>query len=527
MQGGPGIPTFYWYGEEAGYNILVIELLGVDLYDILESCKELSITTITSIANQMLLSIKHFHNNNYVHRDIKPTNFVLSREGSRVYMIDYGLSKRYRNGNNFTHISYRDHKDIVGTVRYSSLNTHRGIEQSRRDDMESLGYTLIYLAKGALPWQKPEGKTRLQKYTEVQKKKETLPLEELCEGLDLEFIKYMSYCRTLKFEQCPDYSYLQRLFKSCFYRQEDNKNFKYDWIRLGVSTKVVTDNERLEDVTNQALGANQRSDYSISQSSVDLCNDGSKKAYTMKMLTNKKKEERQRSVGHHYTRVRDFSNAKAALGKFKQKESSLGYVSRLFNIKHRYMFSNCEEEKLAHGDTEAVYNHNKGETIAVSKYPVKQQRERIKSVNQNSTTKSDISPIETDMARMKYAAYLQTEKNSDYIDFRKTKKPINAPDDNLCDFQLEEILENPPGTKTLNKVECDIPNEKPVNFNITMPVSAARVSLKDHRPKKRRRYKETFLHLYGAKTDSLFKDVKLESTQGDSCKSEAIIDKKD
>lgn len=551
MQGGPGIPAFYWHGQEGGYNILVIELLGRDLDSIRQSCKKLGVTTLTSLATKMLLTLEHFHNNYYIHRDIKPSNFVLNTTGTSVYIIDFGLSKRYRNKHNFTHISYRDHKDIVGTVRYSSLNTHRGIEQSRRDDMECLGYTLVYLGRGGLPWQQPKGKTRLQKYAEVQRMKEVVGIEELCEGLGKEFIEYVKYCRALKFEQRPDYSYLQRLFKSCFYRQPDYSDFKYDWTRLGMLLRAGTTEEEQRDATNQAvaLGTHQLSDcsLSISQNSVDLCHNLTREACTMKQLTNRKRENRQRSVGHQYTKARDFNNMRKDLSRARQRESSLGYVSKLFNIRQKRLMD-CEEQKAPCAWEEGVVcNYDREETLVdyneslnskdkiVLEHFIKQQKELLKSLNQSSTTKSETSHVDSsmnlredtkdlkipDLARAKHTGQLQTEINSDYVGFKRTKKPVAEPQ---CNSSFSKTPEIPPGTLQHKAVESDVPDEKPVNFHITMPSSTARVSLRNCRPKKAQTRKERLMHMYGAKTDSIFKDVRLDLVQGTKCKADEGIE---
>ena len=107
------------------------------------------------LADQMITRLEFIHSQNFLHRDMKPDNFLMgtgSKKG-QVYLIDFGLSKRYRDAKTGEHIPYRDGKSLTGTARYASVNTHVGVEQSRRDDLEAVGYILIYFLKGVLPWQ--------------------------------------------------------------------------------------------------------------------------------------------------------------------------------------------------------------------------------------------------------------------------------------------------------------------------------------------------------------------------------------
>ncbi|CAA7034030.1 unnamed protein product [Microthlaspi erraticum] len=157
LQGGIGIPNTKWFGVEGDqYNVLVMDLLGPSLETLFSSyCnKRFTLKTVLMLADQMINRLEFLHSKSYVHRDIKPDNFLMGLgRTDRVYMIDFGLAKRYRDSSTHRHIPYRDNKSLVGTPSYVSLNTHIGIEQSRRDDMESLGYVLMYFLKGSLPWQ--------------------------------------------------------------------------------------------------------------------------------------------------------------------------------------------------------------------------------------------------------------------------------------------------------------------------------------------------------------------------------------
>ena len=143
-----GVPKFYGVGELVNEYYLIIEFLGPNLIELFNFCKtkKLSIPCVCLIAIQMLNRIENLHKNNFIHRDIKPENFVIGTEekSNVIYLIDFGLSKRYKNPKNHQHIPYREGRPLTGTARYVSINTHLGIEQSRRDDLESIGYVLIF-----------------------------------------------------------------------------------------------------------------------------------------------------------------------------------------------------------------------------------------------------------------------------------------------------------------------------------------------------------------------------------------------
>jgi serine/threonine protein kinase len=147
-------------------------------------------------------------------------------------VIDFGLSKRYRDPKTGEHIPYKDKKQLTGTARYASVNTHLGIEQSRRDDLEAIGYILVYFLRGGqLPWQGLNGRTKDEKYNRIKEKKVATTVEQLTAGLPEEgaFTDYLVYCRNLRFDEKPDYQYLRRLFKESMHRNGYEYDYAYDW----------------------------------------------------------------------------------------------------------------------------------------------------------------------------------------------------------------------------------------------------------------------------------------------------------
>ncbi|OEJ85126.1 Casein kinase I HRR25 [Hanseniaspora osmophila] len=253
LSGGIGIPFMRWYGREGDYNAMVIDLLGPSLEDLFNYCyRQFSLKTVIMLAIQMISRIQYFHGRSFIHRDIKPDNFLLGngRRASTVHIIDFGLSKKYRDFNTHNHIPYRENKNLTGTARYASLNTHLGIEQSRRDDLESLGYVLIYFAKGSLPWQGLKADTKRQKYDRIMQKKMEISMEQLCFGLPQEFVDYMKYCRNLNFDDRPDYLYLERLFKDLAVKLEYHNDHLFDWTLLRY-TKTMLEQQQQQQQQQQ------------------------------------------------------------------------------------------------------------------------------------------------------------------------------------------------------------------------------------------------------------------------------------
>ena len=222
---GFGIPRLISFGKITNYKILVEELLGPSIYLTIEiKNNKTRLNDVCLIALQILDRLEYIHSKDVIHKDIKPFNFIFGKNDPNIiYVIDFGLSKKYRSSRTGKHIKFNKLKRIYGSFRYMSINCNRGYEQSRKDDLESLGYMLIYLAKKCLPWSdivdnSPESKREQMKKILVKKIKITP--EELCSGLPLEFADYIKYCRKLEFEDEPNYDYLKHLFIAILKRNE-------------------------------------------------------------------------------------------------------------------------------------------------------------------------------------------------------------------------------------------------------------------------------------------------------------------
>lgn len=235
LQGGTGIPNVRWFGGEGDYNVLVMDLLGPSLEDLFNFCgRKLTLKSVLMLADQMINRVEYVHGKSFLHRDIKPDNFLmgLGRRANQVYIIDFGLAKKYRDSLSHQHIPYRENKNLTGTARYASMNTHLGIEQSRRDDLESLGFVLMYFLRGSLPWQGLKAGTKKQKYEKISDKKVSTSIEALCRGHPTEFASYFHYCHSLRFDDKPDYAYLKRLFRDLFIREGFQFDYVFDWTNL-------------------------------------------------------------------------------------------------------------------------------------------------------------------------------------------------------------------------------------------------------------------------------------------------------
>ena len=186
-----GIPHVKWFGTTDEYNYMVLPLFGTSL-----ASKTFSLVDSFSIGQKIVKILSFIHGKGLIHRDIKPDNFVFSQDGTDVYIIDFGLCKKYIDNDN-KHIEIKSGKTIIGTPNFVSVNVHNGVEPSRRDDLISLAYIILYLINGGLPWIREVKEIKMQKQYILQWSKTPSNL-----------IEYLMYCENLKFDETPDYDYL-------------------------------------------------------------------------------------------------------------------------------------------------------------------------------------------------------------------------------------------------------------------------------------------------------------------------------
>ncbi|RWS00374.1 casein kinase I-like isoform gamma-2 isoform X1 [Dinothrombium tinctorium] len=240
-----GIPKIYYFGSCGKFNALVMELLGQSLQNYFDLCNHrFSLKTTLQLALQMLDRIEFVHSKGIVYRDIKPENFLFGRpecnKNRELYLVDFGLAKEYIDPISKCHIPCRGGKSLIGTARYISINTHLGKEQSRRDDLEAIGYTLLYFLRGSLPWQNLKIESSESRYKAISEIKKETSVDSLCNGFPRQFADYMRYARHLDFYEAPDYDYLRKLFYKALESYNIVIDNVFDWDLIHTSLPSPT-----------------------------------------------------------------------------------------------------------------------------------------------------------------------------------------------------------------------------------------------------------------------------------------------
>lgn len=271
LQGGAGIPALQWAGSEAGQAMMVTELLGPSIKDLIRACNyKLCLKTVLMLAEQFLNRIEFVHSKSYLHRDVKPENFLigLGKRSSLVYLIDFEQAKKYRDAKTHQHIVFKENKKPVGNIKFVSIYTHNGYEQSRRDDLIAIGYVLMFLLRGNLPWQ---GISNSNKNKLTADKKLSVHLDELCAQHPIEFKHYLEYSTSLKFEDCPDYVYLRRLFKGLYVSSGFEDDFLYDWSLMNYSNKKKGKQAEEEKKTEVEIKNNKNEETHVEKKKKKTC----------------------------------------------------------------------------------------------------------------------------------------------------------------------------------------------------------------------------------------------------------------
>ena len=249
-----GVPKIYKIGHSNKWNYMIMSYLGPNLEELFIYCKRsFSLKTSILLSLQTFKIIKGVHESGVIHRDIKPDNFVIGFGDShnKIFLIDFGLSVSFIDEKTMQHTDYIHKHQFTGSFRYSSINNHKGIQQSRRDDLESISYMMIYFYKGKLPWQNIPAKDKRDKLKKTYQRKIETSLEELCEGCPKEFKQIVRYSRNLGYKEKPDYSYIEYLLNKVRKRNKIKNDGNYDWnIDNETDSLQMTMKQELENIKN-------------------------------------------------------------------------------------------------------------------------------------------------------------------------------------------------------------------------------------------------------------------------------------
>ena len=228
---GPHIPKFESYSKDKGYNILVMELLGQSLDNLFIKLRQFSVKTTAIIGYQIIKILKYIHDRHIIHRDIKPDNFAMGRNelNDTLYLIDFGLAKKFRSSRTLKQYPLTKRKSLTGTARYASINALQGYEQSRRDDLESAGYVLMYFLRGDLPWQNIKKKKKKDKYAKICNKKKEVSSQELGKHFPSEFAEILEYFKNLGYTEDPNYDMCCKKLVNVLEKEKQSFDYIYDW----------------------------------------------------------------------------------------------------------------------------------------------------------------------------------------------------------------------------------------------------------------------------------------------------------
>ena len=271
---GYGIIEILSFGRNQNYNIMVQPLLGDSLYKLFLKCKKkFTLKDICLIGLQCLERIEWIHIKNIIHRDIKPDNFLMGIKDPRIiYLIDFGLSKKYRSERTSKHILFALTKKLTGTARYASINALKGFELSRRDDLESFCYMIIFFLIKKLPWQGVKAQTQAKRNRKICELKEDFNIYEHKNSIPNEFIKIFKYIKRLKFDEEPDYKMIRNAFKKILSDINYKENETFSWIK----DKKVLSLKKSSDIHRRKASSKKRIMDKISKLEEESTNRGNK-----------------------------------------------------------------------------------------------------------------------------------------------------------------------------------------------------------------------------------------------------------
>ena len=279
---GPGLPSVISFGQSGNYHILVENLLGESIYNIwLKKKKKLNLKDTCMFAIQALERIEYIHSKNYLHRDIKPGNFLVGNpDKSQIYIIDFGNARKYRSSRTGKHLPYAKNWKAYGTIIFLSTNVLKGIAQTRKDELESLGLVIIYLYQGSLPWSNLKCKDLYQGLYIIKQLKLKISNEELCKDLPKEIYDYMNYVKNMNFNDNPNYRYLKSCFLNILRKIGEKNDLIFSWIdkdKIPMKINSRNNSKSLQKIYKNIFLAHSNKAVSISNTDIDIINPLDKK----------------------------------------------------------------------------------------------------------------------------------------------------------------------------------------------------------------------------------------------------------
>ena len=403
---GYGIPKLIGYGKYGNFNVMIQEILGFNLMQIKALIHHFTIKDIAMMGIQILDRIEFIHSKYIIHRDIKPENFTTGFEDiSTIYLIDFGISRKYRSSRTLKHVKYALTGRMFGTVRYASYNASRGVEQSRRDDLESIANMLIYIYTGKLPWKgiNLKDRQRKKKYLEMLLLKKFTSPEKICEGMPDEYVDFYKYCKSLNFEQDPDYEYLRNIFRKILSNCLVLNDYKFSWI----------------------LNKNYLKNVKVFNNKIDTKNI--KKEKYINIFT------RANSPGNRLYHIIKNSLEKNEIERYKK---SIGNSENIFT--HNNINSNL--------DLDSIKTYNRGaseDMIQISgKNDISENQNNLNKSKMDFTYKSDLSQYNMNVDEFQDETKI-CEQNKTMINVIKNNENANLNNTNYIDLQsFNNIYEN-------------------------------------------------------------------------------------
>lgn len=238
-----GVPHVHYFGLHDNHYYLILDLMGSNLQEIFEERgNRFSLKTCIMIFKRLLNFFESIHDRGIIFRDLKPENILVGYDNPKeLYIVDFGMAKPFMVAK--THIAMETNKNLTGTARYASINTHLGYGQSRRDDLENMMYTVLYFLKGKLPWMGLKAATGSSKYKKIAEVKQSTSAENLTVDLpgSREWCAILKYIHDLQFEEKPNYHFISSIVDKimCDYNFKDDKI--YDWISLEYEKETRND----------------------------------------------------------------------------------------------------------------------------------------------------------------------------------------------------------------------------------------------------------------------------------------------